>query len=174
MLGGLFKRAASCLYSLTWAPTTRDTNTLVRVLSSDFVQQSPSWPAPAPLGWKVLPKTWRNAVDTRAGAYSVRKYLMQERLFRGAWQLPPLQTGDQLWVLDQHGYSPRQWSKTEVVDEADWFDSYLVPVVQYQSTLLLPQCQLSWSRDQEISTATHSRSHPSLYLRMVTKWESIC
>ena len=49
-----------------------------------------------------------------------------------------------------------------------------VPVVQYQSTLLLPQCQLSWSRDQEISTATHSRSHPSLYLRMVTKWESIC
>jgi len=54
---------------------------------------------------------------------------MQERLFRGAWQLPPLQTGDQLWVLDQHGYSPRQWSKTEVVDEADWFDSYLISLV---------------------------------------------
>lgn len=75
-------------------------------------------------------ETWRHAVDyTRAGAYSVRKYLMQERLFRGAWQLPPLQTGDQLWVLDHHGYSPRQWSKTEVVDEADWFDSYLVSLV---------------------------------------------
>ena len=51
---------------------------------------------------------------------------MQERLFRGAQQLPPLQAGDQLQVQDQHGYSPRQWSKTGVVDEADGFDSYLV------------------------------------------------
>ena len=72
-------------------------------------------------------ETWRHAVDyTRAGAYSVRKYLMQERLFRGARQLPPLQAGDQLQVQDQHSYSPSQWSKTEVVDEADGSDSYLI------------------------------------------------
>ena len=202
-------------------PQGLDTNTLFRVLSSDFVQQSPSWPAPAPRGWKVLPKT---GVETcrrhQSRSLQCQKILNAGILFRGAWRLPPLQAGDQLQVQDQHGYSPRQWSKTGVVDEAEGFDSLVssvssasnrllhsrkpsplilscyslhhlqsphlallgqiqqslqpkqlllkVPVLQCQSTLLLPQCQLSWSRDQEINKATHSRSHNSLYLRMVT------
>ena len=45
---------------------------------------------------------------------------------RGARQLPPLQAGDQVQVQDQHGNSPRQWSKSGVVVEAEGFDSYLV------------------------------------------------
>ena len=75
---------------------------------------------------------------------------MQERLFRGAWQLPPLQTGDQLWVLDQHGYSPRQWSKTEVVDEADGFDSYLVSYLRRNilAILLMKKAAKRASRQQ--------------------------
>ena len=51
---------------------------------------------------------------------------MQERLSRGAGQLPPLQPGDQVQVQDQHGNSSRQWSKTGVVIEAEGFDSYLI------------------------------------------------
>ena len=127
MLGRLFKRAASCLYSLTWAPTTRDTNTLVRVLSSDFVQQSPSW----------------------------------------------LQTGDQLWVLDQHGYSPRQWSKTGVVDEADGFDSYLVSYLRRNilAILLMKKAAKRASRQQLKRELTNSTANVrTLWRYQRTQW----
>ena len=76
---------------------------------------------------KFFPRQeWRQAADTRSEAYSKRKFSMQERLSRGARQLPPLQPGDQVQVQDQHGNSPRQWSKTGVVIEAEGFDSYLI------------------------------------------------
>ena len=129
MLGRLFKRAASCDFSL-YSSNHKGHQHSGQGSQLRFCTAESFITCPCPSRLESSSKdmeTWRHAVDyTRAGAYSVRKYLMQERLFRGAWQLPPLQTGDQLWVLDQHGYSPRQWSKTEVVDEADGFDSYLV------------------------------------------------
>ena len=51
---------------------------------------------------------------------------MQERLSRGPRQLPPIHPGDQVQLQDQHGNTPRQWSKTSVVVEAGGFDSYLI------------------------------------------------
>ena len=51
---------------------------------------------------------------------------MQDRLSRGARQLPPLKPGDQVQVQAQHGNSPRVWSKTGVIVDVGEFDSYVV------------------------------------------------
>ena len=51
---------------------------------------------------------------------------MQDRLSRGARELPPLKPGDQVQVQAQHGNTPRVWSKTGVIVDVGEFDSYVV------------------------------------------------
>ena len=53
---------------------------------------------------------------------------MQETLSRGSRQLPPLKPGDHVLIQDQHGNSPKQWSKTGVIIEVGPYDSYIVSV----------------------------------------------
>ena len=75
-----------------------------------------------------LRQDWRQAADNRAEAYSHRKFTMQETLSRGSRQLPPLKPGDHVLIQDQHGNSPKQWSKTGVIIEVGPYDSYIVSV----------------------------------------------
>ena len=64
----------------------------------------------------------------REDSFLKRHYLKAENLERGAKLLKDLKTGDHVYIQEQHGSSPRKWSKSGVVVEVMGHDSFLVKI----------------------------------------------
>ena len=78
---------------------------------------------------KFFPRQeWRQAAEAREQSLAKRRFTAQEKLSKGTRDLPPLSPGDHVFIQDQHGNTPKQWSKTGVVIEAGPYHSYHVSV----------------------------------------------
>ena len=69
---------------------------------------------------------WEELARKREDSFLKRHYLKAEKLESGAKALKALNVGDNVYVQDQHGISPKKWSKSGMVVELLGFDSYLV------------------------------------------------
>ena len=78
---------------------------------------------------KFIPrKEWRLAAESREESHAKTRFTQQEKLTRSSKKLPPLKEGDHVFIQDQHGNNPKQWTKTGVVIEVGPHDSYQVSV----------------------------------------------
>ena len=65
---------------------------------------------------KFIPRQdWRLAAKTREESHAKTRFTTQEKLTRSSKKLPPLEPGDHVFIQDQHGNNPKQWTKTGVV-----------------------------------------------------------
>ena len=78
---------------------------------------------------KYLPRTdWRINAENREITFAKRHIKTEEKLSKGSKKLSPLAEGDQVYVQDQSGSTPRRWSKSGRVLELAGPDSYLVKI----------------------------------------------
>ena len=73
-------------------------------------------------------KEWKDMADMREDSAMVRHYKKVEDLTRGSKKLSPLIPGDQVYLQDQTGRTPKRWNKSGIILEVQPHDSYLVKV----------------------------------------------
>ena len=83
---------------------------------------------PTPLHKLDMRSDWTRAAKLREECFMRRHYAKCEDLSHGTKQLQPLIPGDNVYVQDQAGKSPRQWNKSGKVLEALPHDSYLIRI----------------------------------------------
>ena len=71
-------------------------------------------------------ETWRELMEHREKAMAQRHSRGHEAWSQGTRRLPPLKTGDQVYVQNQTGNHPRRWERTGTVVEVRQFDQYVV------------------------------------------------
>ena len=64
----------------------------------------------------------------REDSFLKRHYLKAENLEHGAKLLKDLKIGNHVYIQEQHGTSPRKWSKSGVVVEVLGHDSFMVKI----------------------------------------------
>ena len=83
---------------------------------------------PTPLHKFHLRSDWEKAAKLREECFVKRHYAKCEDLSNKTRQLPRLIPGDEVYIQDQDGKTPRQWNKSGKVLEVLPHDSYLVRV----------------------------------------------
>ena len=71
------------------------------------------------------PKAWRDMAAAREDSFLSRHYAQSEKP-RPQRELKQLHPGDRVYVQEQHGSTPRKWSKSGTILESLPFNSYLV------------------------------------------------